>query len=55
MDVENRLGVAKGEGGGKGGGEESGVDWEFGVNRCKLSPWEWISHEILPYSPGNSI
>ena len=28
MDLENRLVVAKGEG--------SGMDWEFGVNRCKL-------------------
>ena len=24
---------------GKGG---SGMDWEFGVNRCKLLPLEWI-------------
>ena len=21
----------------------SGMDWEFGVNRCKLQPMEWIS------------
>ena len=28
-DVENRLVVAKGERGG------SGMDWEFGVSRCK--------------------
>ena len=29
-DIENRLVVAKAEGGGK------GLDWEFGINRCKL-------------------
>ena len=41
MDMENRLVVAKGEVGG------SGMDWEFGVNRCKLLYLEWISNEIL--------
>ena len=40
MDLENRLVVAKGEGG-------SRVDWELGVNKCKLLPLEWISNEIL--------
>ena len=30
MDIENRLVV-------EGGGGESEMDWEFGVNRCKLS------------------
>ena len=39
----------------QGGGEGSGMDWEFGVNRCKLLPLEWISNEILLYSTGNSI
>ena len=33
-DIENRLVVAKGEGRG------SGMDWEYGVNRCKLLPLE---------------
>ena len=33
----------------------SGVDWESGVNRCKLLPPEWMSNEILPYSPGNYV
>ena len=45
MDLENRLVVAKKE-------------WEglgFGVSRCKRLHVEWISHEILLYSPGNSI
>ena len=31
----------------QGGRGESGTDWEFGVNRCKLLPLEWISNEIL--------
>ena len=38
---------------GEGGG--SGMDWESGVNRCKLWHLEWISNEILLYSPGNCI
>ena len=33
--------VAKGETGG------SGMEWEFGVSRCKLLHLEWISSEIL--------
>ena len=41
--------VCQGEGG------ESGMDWEFGVNRCKLLPLEWISNEILLYSTGNYV
>ena len=39
-DLENRLTVAKGGWGG------SGMDWEFGVNRCKLLHLEWISNEL---------
>ena len=49
MDLENRLVVAKREGGG------SGVDWELEVNRCKLLPLEWISDEILLCSTGNYV
>ena len=37
------------------GGGGSGRAWEFGVNRCKLLPLEWISNEILVYSTGNYI
>ena len=38
------------------GGGGSGMDWEFGVNRCKLLYLEWISDEILLYSStGNCI
>ena len=29
------------------------MDWEFGVNRCKLLHLEGISNEILLYSTGN--
>ena len=36
-DLENTLVVAKGEWG------RSGVDWESGVNRCKLLYLEWIN------------
>ena len=47
MDMENRLLVVKGE------GRASGMDGEFGVGRCKLLHLEWISNEVLLYSPGN--
>ena len=40
---------------GGGGGRGSGMDWEFGVNRCKRLPSEWISNEILLCSTGNYI
>ena len=40
---------------GGGGGRGNGMDWESGVNRCKLLPLEWISNEILLYSTGNYI
>ena len=32
-----------------------GMDWEFGVNRCKILPLEWISNEILLRNTGNYI
>ena len=35
--------------------DSNGMDWEFGVSRCKLLHLEWISTEVLPYSTGNSI
>ena len=37
------------------GGGGSGVDWELGVNRCKLLPLEWISNDILLCSTGNYV
>ena len=40
----------------KRGGGGSGMDWEFGVNRCKLLlPLEWISNGILLCSTGNYV
>ena len=47
MDMEKTCGC-------QGGGGWSGMDWEFGVNRCKL-PLEWISNEILLHSIGTCI
>ena len=32
-----------------------GIDWEFGVNRCKLVYIGWINIKILPCSTGNYI
>ena len=48
VDIENRLVVAKGEGGGR------GVDWVFAISRCKLLHLEWIN-KVLLYSTGNYI
>ena len=39
----------------QGGGGDSGMDGELGVNRCKLLPLEWISNEILLCSAGNYV
>ena len=47
IDIENRPVDAKGE------GEESSMDWKFGVSRCRLLLLEWISNEILVHSIGN--
>ena len=48
--MENRLVVAKvvGEVGG-------GMEWEFGVSRCKLLYTEWINNKVLLYSTENYI
>ena len=37
----------------QGGG--SGMDWEFGMSRCKLLRLEWMRNEILLYSTRNCI
>ena len=37
---------------GVGGG---GMDWEFGIRRCKLLYTEWINNKVLLYSTGNYI
>ena len=47
--MENRLAVAKGDVGG------SGMDWEFGVSKCKLLRLECVSRDVLLYSTGNYI
>ena len=39
----------------QGEGGQSGMDWEFGVSRCKLFHSEWISNEVLVYSTANYI
>ena len=48
-DIENRLLVSKGEGGGE------GMEWEFGINRCKVLYIERIKKKVLLYSTGNYI
>ena len=48
-DIENSLMVAKGEENGR------GLDWEFGISRCKLVYTEWINNKVLLYSTGNYI
>ena len=47
-DMENRLVVAKGE------VRLGGIDWEFGISRCKQLYIEWINKFLL-YSTGNYI
>ena len=47
--MENRLVIAKGEEMGK------GMEWEFGVSRCKLVYIEWINNKVLLYSTVNHI
>ena len=32
-----------------------GMDWEFGVGRCKLLHLEWINDKVLLYSTGKYI
>ena len=39
--------VAEGE------GVEGGMNWEFGISRCKLLYTEWINKKVLLYSTGN--
>ena len=37
------------------GGVLGGMDWEFGVSRCKLLYIEWINNKVLMYSTGKCI
>ena len=39
----------------KGQEREGGVDWEFGISRCKLLYIEWINNKVLLSSTGNYI
>ena len=39
----------------QGGKGESGMDWEFGVHRCKLLNLEWTGNEVLLSSTGNYV
>ena len=48
-DTENRLMVAKGQVG------QGGMDWEFGINRCKLEYIKWIKNKVLLHSTGSYI
>ena len=36
-----------------GGVAWGGMDWEFGISRCKLLYIEWINNKVLLYSTGN--
>ena len=40
---------------GRGRGRESGMNWGFGVRRCKLLHLDWISNEVPLYSTGNYV
>ena len=31
------------------------MDWELGINRCKVLYMKWVSNKILLYSTGNCI
>ena len=39
-------------GGCQGGGGESGMDWEFGVSRCKLLCLGWINNKSYCIAQG---
>ena len=41
--------------GGQGEWVGGGIEWEFGVSRCKLLYMEWINNKVLLYSTGNYI
>ena len=48
-NIENRLVVTKGEEG------ECGMDWEFGVSRCKLLHLECIDNKVVLHSLSNLL
>ena len=40
---------------GKGEGDRGGMNWEFGISRCKLLYIEWTNNKVLLCSTGNYI
>ena len=45
----------KGKCGNSSWGDGGGMDWEFGISRCKLLYIGWINNKVLLYSTGNYI
>ena len=39
----------------KGKKDKGGMDWEFGISRCKLFYIAWINSKVRLYSAGNYI
>ena len=39
----------------RGRGCGGGMEWEFGISRCKLVYIGWINNKVLLYSTGNYI
>ena len=39
----------------QGEGRASGIDWEFGVSRCKLLHLEWKTKEVILYTRGKYV
>ena len=54
QDMETTYISIKGQTCGFQGGS-GGMDWEFEVDRCKLSHLEWINNKVLLYSTRNYI
>ena len=34
-------------------GGRNGIEWKFGISRCKLLHLEWTNNEVLQYITGN--
>ena len=39
----------------QGGGGKGGMEWQFGISRCKLIHIGWINNKVVLYSTGNRI
>ena len=55
MKQKQNHGHREQTGGCQGRGVGGGMDWEFGIRRCKLLYIEWINNRALLYSTGNYI